>query len=243
MLGIVRVGPPLPVAAPLLKGGAAVYGAPMDQALLYVPDWPTIVAFVSATVLLAITPGPDMTLFLGRTLAQGRAAGLAVIAGTTTGCLMHTMLAALGVSALVKASPTGFLVLKIVGAGYLAWLAVQALRHGTTFELNVRQQRRSFWADYARGWAVNALNPKIAIFFVTFLPHFVSRADPHVAGKLVFLGVLFALVALPIMVPMVFGAERLTDFLRRSPKVLRGVDYVFAGVFGAFAASILATQR
>ena len=215
----------------------------MRRAVSYVPDLPTLLAFLAATVLLAVTPGPDMTLFLGRTLAQGRAAGLAVVAGTTTGCLMHTVLVALGVSALLRASPTGFFALKVAGALYLLWLAVQAVRRGSSFDLSVSTRRRSLWRDYAKGWAVNALNPKIVIFFVTFLPQFVSAGDPHATGKLMFLGLLFAIVAIPIVVPMVFAAEALTETLKRNPRIARTIDYVFATVFAAFAMRILATDR
>ena len=209
----------------------------------FVPDPSVLVAFVGATLLLAVTPGPDMTLFLGRTLAQGRASGLAVIAGTTTGCLMHTVLVALGVSALINASASAFLVLKLAGALYLLWLAFQAIRGGSSFALTVDRKRRPLWREFANGWAVNALNPKIVLFFVAFLPSFVSATDPDATGKLLFLGVLFAFVALPIMVPMVFVAEALTDTLRRNPKIARVMDYVFATVFAGFAVSILTTQR
>ena len=209
----------------------------------FVPDLPVLVAFLGAVVLLAITPGPDMTLFLGRTLAQGRASGLAVIAGTTVGCLMHTVLVALGVSALLKASPTAFLVLKIAGALYLLWLAFLAIRGGSSFEVAVNAKRRSLWREFANGWAVNALNPKIVLFFVAFLPSFISVGDPHATGKLLFLGFLFAVVALPITVPMVFVAEALTDTLRRNRKIARAMDYLFATVFAAFAVSILTAER
>ena len=209
----------------------------------FVPDLATLTAFLLATLVLALTPGPDMTLFLGRTLAHGRAAGLATIAGTTAGCLMHTVLVALGVSALLKASPTAFLILKFAGAGYLVWLAVQAVRHGSTFEFRVRPVARPLWQEFAKGWAVNALNPKIVIFFVAFFPSFVSASDPHATGKLLFLGVLFALVALPVMVPMVFVAEALTDTLKRNPRIARAMDWTFATVFAGFAVRILATER
>ena len=95
--------------------------------MTFIPDLPTILAFSVACFVLTITPGPDMTLFLGRTLAGGRAAGIAAYAGASTGSLIHTTLAAVGLSALIAASPEAFLVLKIFGAGYLIFLAVQVL--------------------------------------------------------------------------------------------------------------------
>ena len=98
-----------------------------------VPDATILAQFAVATVIIAITPGPDMTLFVGRALSEGRAAGLACMAGALTGCLIHTTMVAFGLSALIVASPQAFLVLKVFGAGYLVWLAWQALRYGSAF--------------------------------------------------------------------------------------------------------------
>ena len=211
--------------------------------MLSVPDAPTLLAFVLATLLLAITPGPDMTLMLGRTLAAGRRAGLAVIAGTTTGCLMHATLVALGVSALLKASPSAFLALKIAGAFYLLWLAYKAVRYGSIIRIDAKPERRSVWRDYLTGFAVNALNPKIVVFFVSFFPSFVAADDADAAGKLLFLGIVFALVALPIFIPMIVMAEALTQRFTQSRHLARGLDYLFATALAGFALRILTTQR
>lgn len=208
-----------------------------------VPDWPTLAAFSAASIFLAITPGPDMTLFISRALSDGRRAGIACIAGAMTGCLVHTTLVALGLSALIVASPTAFLILKIVGAGYLLYLAIQALRHGSTLTVETGPVRkRTFFSNWAVGLGVNLLNPKVALFFMTFLPQFVSVQDPNVAGKLFFLGFLFVVLSLPIVVAIVLGAERLADWLKRNTKVMRAVDYGFAGIFSAFAIKVLLTQ-
>ena len=209
----------------------------------FVPDLPTLLAFAAASIFLAITPGPDMTLFVSRALADGRKAGIACIVGAMSGIAVHTTLVALGLSALIVASPTAFLVLKMVGAGYLLCLAIQALRHGST--LTVKQgdsRKRGFFGNWAMGLGVNLLNPKIALFFMTFLPQFVSASDPHVAAKLFFLGFLFVVISLPIVVAIVLGVEQLADWLRRNTKVMRAVDYGFAGVFSAFAVKVLLTQ-
>lgn len=210
----------------------------------FLPDLPTFLAFCAASLFLALTPGPDMTLFLGRALSAGRRAGLACVAGAMTGIAVHTTLVALGLSALIVASPTAFLVLKIVGAGYLLYLAVQAIRHGSSLSVDRTAPitRRGLYADWATGLGVNLLNPKIALFFMTFLPQFVSAADPNVAGKLFFLGFLFVVVSLPVVVALVFTADRLADWLKRHTGVMRLVDYGFAGIFSAFAVRILLTQ-
>ena len=100
----------------------------------FIPSTPVLIQFAIASVILAITPGPDMTLFVSRALSQGRAAGFASMAGALSGTLVHTTLVVVGVSALIVASPTAFLVLKIFGAGYLVFLAVQAIRNGSAFK-------------------------------------------------------------------------------------------------------------
>ncbi len=209
----------------------------------FLPDAGTMAAYTLACFILAITPGPDMSLFLSRTISSGRAAGIASTLGASAGCLVHTVLAALGVSAVIAASPNAFLVLQIVGAGYLLWLAVDAIRNGSS--LNVKSSEpqqisisRAFWM----GVMVNLSNPKVLLFFVTFLPQFVSAADPDVAGKLAFLGVYMVAFGTPITVLMILGAERVIGALRQRPRIMRSIDYIFAGVFGAFAAKIMLSE-
>jgi threonine/homoserine/homoserine lactone efflux protein len=95
---------------------------------------------------------------------------------------------------------------------------------------------------YLTGIGINILNPKIALFFLTFLPQFVSANDPHAPGKLLFLGLFFLAVAIPIILPMIFAADRFAAALRARPRVTRTLDWLFAGVFGAFAVKILTAQ-
>lgn len=211
--------------------------------MTFIPDAPTMIAFTIACFVLFITPGPDMSLFLARTIAGGRRLGIASAIGANVGCVVHTTLAALGVSALIAASTTAFLALKIVGALYLLWLAFDAIRNGSA--LTVREGLRvdpSVWRTFLMGVGVNLTNPKVILFFVTFLPQFVDASDPHASQKLLFLGLFFVLTNIPLTILMILGAERLVGALKQRPSVLRAIDYTFAGVFGFFAARILLTQ-
>jgi len=209
----------------------------------FVPDLSTILQFAVATLVIAITPGPDMTLFVGRALSEGRAAGFACLFGALTGIVIHTALVALGLSALIVASPQAFLALKIGGAGYLVWLAYQALRHGSAFSPDATPRpARSLYRNWATGLGINLMNPKIILFFMTFLPQFVSAHDPHAPGKLFFLGMMFIVLSLPVTIPIVIAADKFAALLRKSPRVTRIVDYLFAGVFSAFALKILTAQ-
>ena len=153
----------------------------------FVPDPATLVQFAIASVILAITPGPDMTLFVSRTLSQGRAAGFASMAGALAGTLVHTTLVVVGISALIVASPTAFLVLKIFGAGYLVYLAYQAIRYGSAFSPEKKTGPSiSVTKSFSIGLGVNLMNPKIILFFMTFLPQFVSAQRSERRRKAVF---------------------------------------------------------
>lgn len=209
----------------------------------FIPDFPTLLAFSAASLVLAVTPGPDMTLFISRALSDGPAAGFACVGGAMTGITLHTLMVALGLSALVVASPAAFFALKAVGAGYLMWLAIQAIRKGSSLTLPVTgPSGRGLAASWAQGLGVNLLNPKIILFFMTFLPQFVAASDPNIVGKLLFLGLFFVLLSTPIVIGVVLGAHRLAGWLKRKPQVMRIVDYLFAAVFSAFALRILLAQ-
>ncbi|GEO85713.1 amino acid transporter [Ciceribacter naphthalenivorans] len=214
-----------------------------NRPMEFIPNLPTFLAFSLAILLLAITPGPDMTLWISRSLRDGRGTGLMVLAGTSFGISIHTMLVAFGISALIVASPTAFLILKTGGAGYLLWLAIQAIRHGSNFVIKADGQRQASPSRaFLNGLWVNLLNPKVIIFFMTFLPQFVSASDPNVTGKLLFLGIWSIILSLPIGLAIIFMADVLSSWLQANRKVLRAIDYTFAGVFSIFAVKILFTQ-
>ena len=209
----------------------------------FLPSLPTLLAFTAATLLLAATPGPDMTLSISRALSQGKSAAFFVVVGTSLGCVVHTLLVAFGISALITASPTAFMILKTGGAAYLFWLAVQAIRYGSTLTVKkVDDTGASALANVSTGLWVNLLNPKVIIFFMTVLPQFVTAHDPAVTQKLLFLGFFFIVAAMPVNVLVILTADWLSAWLQRRKSVMRGIDYTFAGVFSIFAVKILFTQ-
>ncbi|WP_404401066.1 LysE family translocator [Pelagibacterium halotolerans] len=209
----------------------------------FLPDLTIILAFALAAIVLAITPGPDMALFISRTVNFGTKHGFATVLGALTGIAVHTMLAAFGISLLIIAAPAAFMALKILGAGYLIWLAIQAVRSGAGLRLSKPGAKvPSLKASYLTGLGINLTNPKVALFFVTFLPQFVSPGDPAASAKLVFLGLEFVIVSLPIVIAIVLGARWLTDTLMKSETVQKALNWSFAAVFAAFAATILTAQ-
>ena len=211
--------------------------------MTFLPDPAVLLAYSLACFVLFITPGPDMSLFLAKTVSGGRQAGLAAMLGAMAGCCVHTLLAALGLSALLAASATAFTILKIVGALYLLWLAVDAIRHGSALSLRDEAPAEvSVRRTFLLGVGINLTNPKVVLFFVTFLPQFVSADDPYAAGKLLFLGLYFIAFSAPLAALLIISAERVIALLKSRPRVLRAIDYSFAGLFGVFALKILTTQ-
>ncbi len=212
--------------------------------MTFLPETSVLLTYSLACFVLFVTPGPDMSLFLAKTLQGGTKAGIAAMLGAMAGCCVHTLLAALGLSALLAASATAFAALKIVGALYLLWLAFDAVRHGSA--LSVKAERRGevpLFKTFLMGVGINLTNPKIVLFFVTFLPQFVQAGDPHAAAKLVFLGLYFVAFSIPLAALMIVGAEKVIATLHGRPRLLRVIDYSFAGLFSAFALRILASSR
>ncbi|MBY0531272.1 MAG: LysE family translocator [Xanthobacteraceae bacterium] len=208
------------------------------------PALDILLAFTLASVVLIMTPGPDMTYFLGQTLSAGQIRGFAAMLGACTGVLIHSLLAAFGLSALLAASAEAFALLKIAGAIYLLWLAVQAIRHGSMFRLNGEPvSRQPLLRVFFTGAGINLLNPKIVMFFLTFLPQFVSATDPDASRKLLFLGFYFVVLALPLCAATILAADRFTGALRRSPRIMRAIDWLFAGLMGAFAVRLLLARN
>ncbi|MBO6511121.1 MAG: LysE family translocator [Roseibium sp.] len=211
--------------------------------MTFLPDAATLFAFTVAALVLTFTPGPDMTLFMAKTLTQGKKAGVAAVLGATSGLIIHTILAAIGVSALLATSAAAFTVLKIIGAGYLIWLAWQSIRNGSSLTLEaVEAPEQPFHRVWLQGLGVNILNPKIVLFFVTFLPQFVSASDTNAVSKLLFLGGYFVVLGMPLCLLMVLGAGALSRKLKSSPRVMRVFDWAFAGIMGSFALKLLVAK-
>jgi threonine/homoserine/homoserine lactone efflux protein len=209
----------------------------------FIPNLATILAFALASFVLAITPGPDMALQMSRAINHGFWHGIAVGLGAMSGVMVHTTLAAVGISVLIVAAPAAFLVLKIAGAGYLLWLAWQAIVHGGGLRLTAAgRDAPTVWQSYLTGLGINLLNPKVVLFFVTFLPQFVDAQDTAASQKLFFLGAEFIVISIPLMIATVYFARWIADAFRRSKWVERLLNWGFAGVFTAFAAIILTAQ-
>ena len=194
----------------------------------------TGLAFFSVAVLLALSPGPDNVFVLVHAARHGVRAGVLVVLGLCTGLLFHTAAVALGLAALLAASPLAFGALKGVGAVYLLWLAWLSWRAPTGLLEGQAAEGLSARQTYARGIVMNATNPKVAIFFLAFLPQFVDPALGPVQWQIVQLGACFGLATL-----LVFGGiaalagrfgQRLRESVRAQQVLNRAAALVFAGL-------------
>jgi threonine/homoserine/homoserine lactone efflux protein len=200
--------------------------------------------YVLASLALIATPGQDMIYVLTRSLAQGRLAGLCSAVGVCLGILVHTALAALGLGALLHASEALFIALKMAGAAYLVYLGLRMLfsrAHADAPAASPAPLSRA--ALVWQGMLSNVTNPKIVLFFFAFLPQFVDPASAHPTGDLVFLGVLYAALALPVKGAVALAAGSLAQRMVASPGVLAGVQRAGGIVLVALGARLAAAER
>jgi threonine/homoserine/homoserine lactone efflux protein len=177
--------------------------------------------FIAASIVLIVTPGQDMILVMSRSIAQGSAAGVATAAGVSVGLVGHTLLATLGLGAILRTSEWLFVLLKLVGAAYLVYLGVQLLRTRAQELVASPGGPRSVWRLFADGALSNVSNPKIAVFYFAFLPQFVAPEAAHSTAAVFMLGLLFAALTFVVKGPVGLAAGRLSGWLRRRPDALK----------------------
>jgi threonine/homoserine/homoserine lactone efflux protein len=190
---------------------------------------PDIGLFIAASALLAIAPGPDVIYVLTRGIAQGTRAGLAAAFGFASGCIFHTVLAAVGIAALIRASDVAFNAVRYAGAAYLIWIGIQALRHRSSFSIEAQFERRALGTIYRQSVLGNMLNPKVTLFFLAFLPQFVNASAGHVGWQMGLLGVIFMVVTIVIFGAVAIFSGWIGDWVRRKPAIGARLN-VFAGL-------------
>ena len=187
--------------------------------------------FVISGILLNLTPGQDTFYILGRSIAQGRRAGILSVLGITSGSVVHTLAAAFGLSAILATSASAFLIVKAAGAAYLVYLGVSMLRDRSSSALpEPVSADGSAWAIYRAGMLTNVLNPKVALFFMAFLPQFVDPAAESKVGAFLFLGAVFMINGTIWCLILAWGASAMSRRFRERPS---------AGVFFKRAAGAL----
>jgi len=176
--------------------------------------------FTVASLVLIVTPGQDMVLVMSRSIAQGAAAGVVTAAGVSVGLVGHTVLATLGLGAILRTSEWLFLALKLVGAAYLIYLGIGLLRTKATKLVVQVSAKRSLLRLFVDGALSNISNPKIAVFYFAFLPQFVRPTAEHPTLSVFVLGLLFAAFTFLVKGPVGYFAGLLSGWLRSRPSFL-----------------------
>ena len=176
--------------------------------------------FIVASIVLIVTPGQDMILVMSRSIAQGAVAGVATAAGVSVGLVGHTVLAGLGLGAILQASEVLFTVLKLAGAAYLVWLGIQLLRQDGAKLALPPARAQSLGRLFVAAALSNISNPKIAIFYFAFLPQFVAPAAARPTLVVFALGLAFAALTVVVKGPVGLGAGLLSQWLRERPRAL-----------------------
>ncbi|WP_298841252.1 LysE family translocator [uncultured Roseobacter sp.] len=205
------------------------------------PD--VLFVFAAASVALALAPGPDNIFVLTQSALSGRMAGVLVTLGLATGVMVHTTLVALGVAVIFQTSQAAFTALKIAGAGYLLWLAWKSFRAGAADVAGRGVRRLPASQLYTRGVIMNLTNPKVAIFFLAFLPQFADPARGSVTVQIFLFGAVFALCALVIFSAVAWAAGFLGQWLGASPRAQVALNRIAGIVFAGLALRLLTAQR
>lgn len=202
------------------------------------------VSFFIAAFLLNVAPGPDFAFILSHTVKGGKRAGAAAMFGIWTGALGHVVLAALGLSAVIAASATVFAMVKWVGVAYLLWLGGHALfSKGDALDISNAGGRPCLSSVFRQGVLVDLLNPKVATFFLAFLPQFVEVGAGPVWMQLMLHGTLIIVVAALVEPPLIFLGDRLTVRLRESRSLRAWLDRVLGSVLVGLGVKLAVSER
>jgi threonine/homoserine/homoserine lactone efflux protein len=204
-----------------------------------------LLAFLAASALITLAPGPDNLMVVSVGISRGRQAGIGFGLGCALGCFVHTLWAALGVGAAVLASPGVFITLKMAGAAYLVFLGFGAWRHaGGMAPIRLDEAApEPITAHLRRGFIANVINPKVALFFIAFLPQFADPARGAVWLQMVLLGALFAAQTVLIFGAIGWSAGAIGARLQRQPSLAAWLDRLAGTVFFGLALHLLLSSR
>jgi threonine/homoserine/homoserine lactone efflux protein len=193
-------------------------------------DGSNFALFFAASWILIITPGPDMIYVITKGVSQGRKAGVISAIGITLGILVHTVFAACGLAIILKTSAMVFVAVKFVGAGYLVFLGIKAIKDKTAFTVHNDQPQVKLRTVFIQGVLSNVLNPKIALFFLAFLPQFVNPQYGNASVQMVCLGLIFALLGVIFLVLLGYFSGTIGSWISRRRQLTRKIRWFTGGV-------------
>lgn len=199
--------------------------------------------FLVAAVLITASPGPDNLMILSMGISKGRKQGIIFGLGCALGCLSHTVLAVIGVSAIIAASPIAFTALKIAGGLYLIWLGINALRsRGGAKVEKVLNDEQALTKLFFKGVFANAINPKVVLFFLSFLPQFIIPSNGNISWQMAALGVTFTAQAAVLFGLLGYFSGSLGQWLNTRPKAGVTLDRIAGAVFVALGLRLIVSR-
>ena len=203
----------------------------------------TIITFFSASLLLALVPGPDNIFVLTQSIFQGKKSGLMIVFGLCTGLIFHTMAVSLGVAVIFQTSVIAFTVLKIIGAVYLLYLAWQIF-NASNEKIDTKNNKLIDYKKlYFRGIIMNITNPKVSIFFLAFLPQFTNPTLGSVSFQMIFLGALFILATILVFCSIALLSGSLANVFNKSTNSQRILNKLASLVFVSLALKLAMTKQ
>ena len=199
--------------------------------------------FIGVSWALIIAPGPDMLYVISRGITHGRRAGLLSATGVVCGILVHTTAAAFGLTLILQTSALAFLLVKYLGAAYLIYLGIKAWRDKSTVSLQTPAPVATSGALFWQGVLSNVLNPKIAIFFLAFLPQFVEKGSEKAAWQMVFLGLIFAGFGLCFLLAVGFFSGTIGKWLTGRPRYAQSLQRLAGGILIGLGIRLSLTER
>lgn len=208
------------------------------------PDASQLLLFIAAGWLLNLTPGPDVLFIVTSALRHGVRAGAVAALGIVSGCFVHVLAAAIGVGALLATSAAAFTVLKWVGAAYLVWMGVRLWRsRAVPLELGAPAGDADLWRVFCRGLLTNLLNPKVALFFLAFVPQFIAPDAPDKALAFLLLGLIFNLNSLPINLGYAWLAAWASRRVHAVQRTMHGLERAAGVMFVGFGLRLALTDN
>lgn len=205
-------------------------------------DTSQIAYFLGASILLTIAPGPDNVYVVTQGISRGRKAAVLTAIGMCSGISVHTT-AALGISAIFYSSAVAFSIVKFAGAAYLLFLAWKTVMEQKDIELSGNDRKLSGFALFRRGFIMNVLNPKVALFFLAFLPQFVSQGSGNVALEMIMLGLIFMVQGMIIFTTIGLLSGAIGNYLLKKPKVSRIFSWLTAAIFATLGIRLALAQK
>ena len=205
-------------------------------------DPATLVGFALAAVMISVVPGPDMMFIMATGMAGGRRAGVVSALGVSVGLMVHTVAAALGLGALLRAAPFVLDTIRWCGALFLVYLAIAAIRSARrhTVVESAPRQRQPLRRVFLMAMLTNLANPKVILFYLAFFPQFLDPAAPWpITAQFLVLGLLLIVIGFAVDASAGFASGTLSEKLRRHPKVRSWLDRISAAVFGALAVRLV----